>query len=194
MICSSFWLEQFWKSELLIWPKMTCSATARNKNAISLWLHGGILSLTILLSRVPIKFRHPHIVSLKDDNLLLFLSWTTSLFWTSPWYIFISRVTLLPAVSVNTCDCHRGNSVDMLVLLIIRSTVDKGHRFFCFCWQDFYYYAILLNCFFWVIFINMMTGMKTAEGDGCCYRWWGKKFITKVSKRRSGRKTKQQFN
>lgn len=67
---------------------------------------------------------------------------------------------MLPAVTVTT-HCHRSNSVDLLIVLIIRSPDDKSQASrFHFLWQDFIvrlcdiYGLTVTNVF--VIFINMI--------------------------------------
>lgn len=115
----------------------------------------------------------PHHVT-QDYDLFLVFSWLTGLFWASLRYLSICWVTMFPAVTVTT-HCHRSNSVDLLIVLSIKSTDDKSRasRFHFLCqdvivWVCGIYGLTVTNIF--AIFINLMRqywSLKTTDIMAC---------------------------
>lgn len=142
------WLDTTW--HLWSWLR----AAAHNKN-VSLWFHGGILSLIILPSCFSVKSCHPRIVSLKDFDLF------PVVFMTDLSLLSISAISFyLLGNNVASCHrrcthCHRSNSVDLLIVLIMSNTDDKSwDAYFPNLWQGFtvqmcnIYCLIIMYCIF----------------------------------------------
>lgn len=85
-----------------------------------------------------IKFCHPRIVSLKDYDLFrVFFMTDLSLLSISArsFYLLGNNVT---SCHCQRTHCHRSNSVDLLIVLIIRNTNDKfWYAHFHTLWLDF---------------------------------------------------------
>lgn len=175
---------------------MSCCTQQKRCFTLIPWRHSEFDHSSFML--FPFSLVNPRIVSFKDCDLFRVV------FMTDLSLLSISAISFyLLGNNVTSCHrrcthCHHSNSVDLLIVLIIRNTDDKSwDANFHLLWQDFivqmrniyclYTRCIIFNGVFF--FFNHSTHSTAAVGKK------KKSFkLTKVYKRKYGRNKKQQFN